>query len=163
MYESPRVEFGIHAYLPDNILNFKVDSLSLFFNRISVTSLTIHCYPELQRKTLWTLDAFPLSNNHSFLNRLITLTRIWRRQPCNLITTLKVFSTSLDLFRWGHSYHTLTAPFVGYPSLATPELLLQISYSSCSDSHSNVQDFMDSNKILSGQTSAALLWFLHSI
>jgi len=160
MYESPRVKFDIHAYLPDNILNFKVDSLSLFFNRISVTFLTIHCYPELQRKTLWTLYAFPLSNIHSFLNRLITLTRIWRRQPCNPITTLKVSSVSLDLLWWGHSYHTLTTPFVDYSSLATLELLLQTSYSSCSDSHFNIQDFMDSNKTLSGQTSAALLWFL---
>jgi len=68
-----------------------------------------------------------------------------------------VFSLSLYSLKRGHSYHTLTTPFVGYLSLATPELLLQTSYSSCSDSHSNVQHFMDSNKTLSGQTSAALL------
>jgi len=95
-----------------------------------------------------------------FLAGWQSLTCIWRRQPYNLITTLKVSSAPLNLFRWGHSYHTLTTPFFDYPSLATPELLLQTYYSSCSDSHSNVQDFMDSNKTLSGQTSAALLWFL---
>jgi len=124
------------------------------------TFLTIQCYPELQRKTFWTLYAFLWPNIHSFHSWLTTLTCIWRHQPCDLNTTLKVSSASLDLFRWGHSYHTHTTPFVDYPSLATPELLLQISYSSCSDSHSNVQDFMDSNKTLSVQTSAALPWSL---
>jgi len=39
MYESPRVKLDIHAYLPGNILNFKVDSLSLLFNRISANIL----------------------------------------------------------------------------------------------------------------------------
>jgi len=68
-----------------------------------------------------------------------------------------VFSLSLFSLKRGHSYHTLTTPFVGYPSPATPELLPQTSYSSCSDSHFNIQGFMDSNKNLSGQTSAALL------
>ena len=160
MYESPCVKLDIHVYLPGNIINSKVDSLSLFFNWISFNILDDHCYPELQGKAFWTLYVFLWSNIHSFLSWLTTLTCIWHHQPCNLITTLKVFSVSLDLFRWGHSYHTLTTPFVGYPSLATPELLLQIYYSSCSDSHFNVQDFMDSNKTLSGQTSAALLWFL---
>jgi len=74
-----------------------------------------------------------------------------------IIILLDLTYTSLDLFRRGHSYHTLTTPFVDYLSLATPELLLQTSYSSCSDSHSNVQDFMDFIKTLTGQTSAALL------
>jgi len=39
MYESSRLKLDIHAYFPGNILNFKVDSLSLFFNRISVNIL----------------------------------------------------------------------------------------------------------------------------
>jgi len=103
---------------------------------------------------------FPCLTYIPFLVGWQSLTCIWHRQPYNLITILKVSSASLDLFRWGHSYHTLTTPFFDYPSLATLELLLQTSYSSCSDSHSNVQDFMDYNKTLSGQTSAALLWFL---
>jgi len=124
------------------------------------TFLTIQCYPELQGKPFRPCVHLPCLTYIPLLVGWQSLTCIWHRQPYNLITTLKVSSASLDLFRWGHSYHTLATPFFDYPSLATPELLLQTSYSSCSDSHSDVQDFMDSNKTLSGQTLAALLWFL---
>jgi len=80
MYESPRVKLDIHAYLHGNILNFKVDSLSLLFNRTSVIFLTIQSYPELQRKTLWTLCAFLLSNIHSFLSWL-TISYMYLASP----------------------------------------------------------------------------------
>ena len=126
-----------------------------------LTFLTTQCYPELQRKT--DLVCFPCLTYISFWIGLRLLHVFGVANPCDLITTLKVFSASLDLSRWGHSYHTLTTPFVDYPSPATPELLLQTSYSSCSGSHFNIQGFMDSNKTLSGSNLGCATLIPHSI
>ena len=90
------------------------------------TFLTIQCYPELQGKPFRPCVHLPCLTYIPFLVGWQSLTCIWHHQPYNLITTLKVSSASLDLFRWGHSYHTLATPFFDYPSLATPELLLQL-------------------------------------
>jgi len=56
MYESPHVELDIHAYLPGNILNFKVDSLSLLFNRISVDILDDSMLPWVAKENLLDLE-----------------------------------------------------------------------------------------------------------
>jgi len=55
MYESPRVKLDIRVYLPGDVFNFEVDSLSLFFSRISVNILGDSKLPWAAKETSWTL------------------------------------------------------------------------------------------------------------
>ena len=125
MYESPRVKLNIGAHLSGNIPNPRWILLISSLIEYRSTFLTTQCYPELQRKTFSTLCASPLSNIHSFLNLLTTLTCIWRRQPCNPITTLKVSSASLYSLTRGYIHHILSTFLIIYSSFATLNLMFQ--------------------------------------
>jgi len=71
-------------YVPTFLATFLTSRWILLVSSLieyRLTFLMIQCYPELQGKTFWTLDVLLLSNTHSFLNWLSTLTCIGVTSP----------------------------------------------------------------------------------